>query len=173
MRTIGTTRIDLKSEVDAERFRLDLYYELAGAELYVPPLRQRGDDVLLLFDYHVRAMSARLKQEPPKLSASDVTALLQHSWTGNTRELKNIAERFAVGISPLDAMLRAPGGAAPAQNSLRLSHRVSAFERNLLLAALKEAKGSMDDAARILKTPARTLRHKLRQHKIDRKTFLT
>jgi DNA-binding NtrC family response regulator len=75
--------------------------------------------------------------------------------------------------TPAHPYAGAPGSAAPAQNSLPLTHRVSAFERNLLLAALKEAKGSMDDAARILKTLARTLRHKLRQHKIDRKTFLT
>ncbi len=168
VRIVAATKHDLRSEAAKERFRADLYYRLAGIELQIAPLRDRGEDILLLFDYFARAMASRLKREPPVLSSEDIEALMQHNWPGNVRELKTVAERFALNVtgSTLRDMLdfTSPAGTA-------LPERIAAFEKTLITAALKQSGGSVEGAAELLRIPRRTLTEKMSKYAIDRKSL--
>jgi two-component system C4-dicarboxylate transport response regulator DctD len=168
VRIVAATKSDLRPEQAKERFRPDLYYRLAGMELQIAPLRDRGSDVLLLFDYFVRAMASRLEREPPALAPGDIEMLMQHDWPGNVRELKTVAERFALNItgSPLPGMagFMAPAGAA-------LPDRLAAFEKTLIALALKQSEGAVEEAAKRLGIPRRTLNEKMSRYGIGRKNL--
>jgi two-component system C4-dicarboxylate transport response regulator DctD len=168
VRIVAASKSDLRPEQAKERFRPDLYYRLAGMELQIAPLRDRGGDILLLFDYFVRAMASRLEREPPALAPGDIEMLMQHDWPGNVRELKTVAERFALNItgSPLSGMagFMAPAGAA-------LPDRVAAFEKTLIAVALKQSEGSVEEAAKRLGIPRRTLNEKMSRYGIGRKNL--
>jgi two-component system, NtrC family, C4-dicarboxylate transport response regulator DctD len=167
VRIVAATKADLRPEHAKERFRSDLYYRLAGIELQLAPLRDRGSDILLLFDYFARAMASRLQREPPALAPEDMERLMQHDWPGNVRELKTVAERFALNITGLPLH----GLAVTASSAAALPERVAAFEKMLITAALKQAEGSVEDAAKLLGIPRRTLNEKMSRYEIDRKSL--
>ncbi|ODC04686.1 Fis family transcriptional regulator [Terasakiispira papahanaumokuakeensis] len=96
VRIIAATHRDLERQVDEGRFRLDLYYRLNVVALEIPPLRERGDDVILLAEYLLDQISQRLNVPAPKLGRSAREALLQYTWPGNVRELENIIERAII-----------------------------------------------------------------------------
>src|SRR5690606_34572854 len=98
IRIIAATKEDLRLAADDGRFRADLYYRLNVASLRIPPLRERGEDILLLFQ-HCSELAAQRHGIPSRSLASAQRAqLLGHSWPGNVRELQNVAERFALGL---------------------------------------------------------------------------
>ena len=96
VRLIASTNRDLKQEVAAGRFRRDLYYRIGAVSIHVPPLRERGDDVLLLLEHFNRQIAARTGEEPLEFSHDALDALLAYRWPGNVRELKNLVERLHV-----------------------------------------------------------------------------
>lgn len=98
IRIIAATKEDLRQAADQGRFRADLYYRLNVASLRIPPLRERGEDILLLFRHFAEAASARHGGQPRPLDAGQRATLLAHNWPGNVRELQNAAERFALGL---------------------------------------------------------------------------
>lgn len=159
LRIIAAAKVDLRAASDAGRFRSDLFYRLAGAELTLPPLRARENDALLLF----QAFAARAAQAQglplPSLTLDDADSLLGHSWPGNVREVKALAERFAYGLvepgGGLGRMLA--GGNLQDQHSGGLIERLEAHERRLIRAALAETGGTVAAAAARLQVPRRTL----------------
>lgn len=96
VRIIAATHRNLERQVDEGRFRLDLYYRLNVVALEIPPLRERGNDVILLAEHLLNQISQRLNMAPPKLGRSAREALLQYTWPGNVRELENIIERAII-----------------------------------------------------------------------------
>ena len=92
VRIIAATNKDLQLEVDAKRFRKDLYFRLKAVTLYIPPLRERKDDIHPLIDYFVSNYSEQNSLEPPKVSKEAYEFLIQYPWPGNARELKNVIE---------------------------------------------------------------------------------
>ncbi|MDH4548667.1 sigma-54 dependent transcriptional regulator [Pseudomonas sp. BN607] len=165
IRIIAATKEDLRQSADQGRFRADLYYRLNVAPLRIPPLRERGDDILVLFQHFADAASQRHGLAPHTLQPAQRALLLRHGWPGNVRELQNAAERFALGLElALDG--QAPPAAAPTQPmpSGNLSEQVEQFERSLIAAELAQPHSSMRSLAEALGIPRKTLHDKLRKH---------
>lgn len=165
VRIVAATKSDLRPEAAGERFRSDLYFRLAGIELYIPPLRERGGDILLLFDHFARVIATKLGRDVPALSRDGVTMLMQHGWSGNVRELKTVAERFALNVTgfSLEDIFAptSPQGAS-------LPDRVALFEQSLIVDALRRSGSSVEAAAELLRIPRRTMSEKMSRYGIDR-----
>ncbi len=166
VRIIAATHRDLSEEVRAGRFREDLFYRLDVVHLRVPPLRERPEDVPVL----ARHFLARFAERYGVASVHGEHALLHRlagqSWPGNVRELENAIERL-VALSPaegLDLALLPGGAAAEEHGELALKERVQAYERGLVIEALREARGNRSEAARRLGVSRVTLHDKLRRY---------
>ena len=98
VRVLAASNRDLKTESEAGRFRLDLYYRLSIIQIDIPPLRERGDDVLLLSQHYIDTIGARLKrgQKVTRLSAEATVVFRKYRWPGNVRELRNVIERALI-----------------------------------------------------------------------------
>ena len=164
IRVIAATKEDLRQAADQGRFRADLYYRLNVASLRIPPLRERGEDVLMLFQYYADAAADRHGVLANELQAAQRALLLRHSWPGNVRELQNAAERFALGLDlaldntepgPVDISHAVAGG---------LSEQVEHFERALIAAEMGRSHNSVRSLAEALGIPRKTLHDKLRKH---------
>src|SRR5439155_15483708 len=94
-RVLAATNQNLAELVRARRFREDLYFRLNVVTLELPPLRERGEDILLLAEHFLKHFSVRARRRAPKLTAAARKRLLVHAWPGNVRELRNLVERLA------------------------------------------------------------------------------
>ncbi|WP_043200329.1 sigma-54-dependent transcriptional regulator [Pseudomonas putida] len=168
IRIIAATKEDLRQSADQGRFRADLYYRLNVAPLRIPPLRERGDDILVLFQHFADAASQRHGLAPHTLQPAQRAVLLRHPWPGNVRELQNAAERFALGLElALDGQAPPPTAAAVPVLSGNLSEQVEHFERSLIAAELAQPHSSMRSLAEALGIPRKTLHDKLRKHSLS------
>lgn len=164
IRIIAASKEDLRSSADQGRFRADLYYRLNVTPLRIPPLRERGDDVLSLFQHFADAASARHGVPVRELPAPARAQLLRHGWPGNVRELQNAAQRFALGLElGLQDPLASPAAQQAAANG-GLSQQVDAYERALIAAELARPHNSLRSLAEALGLPRKTLHDKLRKH---------
>lgn len=164
VRIIAATKYDLEEQVRLGRFRPDLYYRLAGAEIPLPPLKAREGDILLLFEHFARRAASIAGQQHRSLSSCDVEALLTHSWPGNVRELKSVAERHALGLKAMGRTVPEILGKAaqsPTVVGSALADRVAAYERRLIETALKDHGGSISSVIEVLGIPRRTLNEKM------------
>nr|WP_132713726.1 sigma-54 dependent transcriptional regulator [Pseudomonas aeruginosa] len=161
IRIIAATKEDLRQAADQGRFRADLYYRLNVASLRIPPLRERGEDIPLLFRHFAEAGAMRHGLTPRELDAGQSARLLAYDWPGNVRELQNAAERFALGLG-----LSLDDGVLPdaADEPHNLSAKVEAFERSLIAAELERPHNSLRSVAEALGIPRKTLHDKLRKH---------
>ncbi|EPJ88556.1 MULTISPECIES: sigma-54 dependent transcriptional regulator [Pseudomonas] len=169
IRVIAATKEDLRQAADQGRFRADLYYRLNVAPLRIPPLRERGEDALMLFQHFADEASARHGLPPHQLQPAQRALLLRHSWPGNVRELQNAAERFALGLE-LALDNAAPDGSpgAPVEVvSGGLSEQVENFEKTLIAAELARPHSSVRSLAEALGIPRKTLHDKLRKHGLN------
>ncbi|BBN52208.1 Fis family transcriptional regulator [Pseudomonas chlororaphis subsp. aurantiaca] len=167
IRIIAATKEDLRQAADQGRFRADLYYRLNVAPLRIPPLRERGEDALLLFQHFADEASARHGLPPHELQPGQRALLLRHNWPGNVRELQNAAERFALGLElALDNSAAEGGSSQPAPTLVEggLSEQVENFEKSLIAAELARSHNSLRSLAEALGIPRKTLHDKLRKH---------
>ncbi|WP_439860607.1 sigma-54-dependent transcriptional regulator [Pseudomonas sp. MBLB4136] len=165
IRVIAATKEDLRQAADQGRFRADLYYRLNVAPLRIPPLRERGDDILLLFQHFADAAGSRHGLPLRELQSAQCAQLLRHPWPGNVRELQNVAERFALGLDlDLGLQLESQARSDDATPSGSLSEQVEAFERALIAAELSRPHNSLRSLAEALGVPRKTLHDKLRKH---------
>jgi two-component system C4-dicarboxylate transport response regulator DctD len=164
LRIIAATKPDLLEEARAGRFREDLAYRLNVAELRLAPLRERREDIPLLFEHFARAGAEKLGRTAPPLSGSQLAQLLSHDWPGNVRELANAAERHALGLGSQNIEV------APAGQSL--GEQMEAFEAQCLRAALRQSKGEIKGVMEALQLPRRTLNEKMQRHGLVREDFL-
>jgi DNA-binding NtrC family response regulator len=167
VRVIAATYRDLAEEVRAGRFREDLLYRLDVVKLRIPPLRERPEDVPVLARHFLDRFAQRFGVEPLRVPDALFDRLAVHGWPGNVRELENAIEGL-VALSPPDGLDLAllPGGGAPASEGppLPLKERVQAYERGLVVEALRAARGSRTEAARRLGISRVTLHDKLRRY---------
>ena len=163
IRVIAATKEDLRVAADQGRFRADLYYRLNVAPLRIPSLRERSEDILLLFQHFAEAAAQRHGLPVRELQPEQRATLLQHTWPGNVRELQNTAERFALGLG---LGLERPGSepSASLAGGGSLGEQVEAFERALIAAELNRPHGSLRSVAEALGLPRKTLHDKLRKH---------
>ncbi|MBE7197796.1 MAG: sigma-54-dependent Fis family transcriptional regulator [Parafilimonas terrae] len=166
LRTLCASKVDLREHAAAGQFRTDLYYRLGVAELHIPPLRERREDIPLLFVHFAsRAAEAHGRVMRP-LSGRLIQDLTGRPWPGNVRELRNAAERYAFGLDrPHDAPEAAEDAIRP------LAARVEAYERNLIRQALTQAEGNIAEAMRLLDLPRRTLNEKMQRYGLNRGDF--
>ncbi|MFF7707463.1 sigma 54-interacting transcriptional regulator [Pseudomonas sp. NPDC007930] len=164
IRVIAATKEDLRQAADQGRFRADLYYRLNVASLRIPPLRERGEDILLLFQHYAGSAAERHGLPYRELAPAPRAQLMRHAWPGNVRELQNAAERYALGLDlALDSDApQAPALEASASNSL--AEQVERFERSLILEEMAKPHTSLRSLAEALGMPRKTLHDKLRKH---------
>jgi two-component system C4-dicarboxylate transport response regulator DctD len=169
IRVIAATKEDLRQAADQGRFRADLYYRLNVAPLRIPPLRERGEDALVLFQHYADEASARHGLPPHELQPAQRALLLRHTWPGNVRELQNAAERFALGLElALDNSGAEGTGNTPVEViNGGLSEQVENFEKSLIAAELARSHSSVRSLAEALGVPRKTLHDKLRKHGLN------
>jgi two-component system, NtrC family, C4-dicarboxylate transport response regulator DctD len=156
VRVIAATRASLEEEVRAGRFREDLFYRLAVLRVRVPPLRERREDVPVLFAQFVREALDRTRRKRFDLSATDRRRLLEYDWPGNARELRSYAYSAVLGL---------PRGAAPSTKPPdTLAAQVAAYERTLIVEAVRLTGGKASEACRILGISRQTFYEKLAKH---------
>ncbi|WP_434709696.1 sigma-54-dependent Fis family transcriptional regulator [Pseudomonas sp. R1-1] len=163
LRIVAATKPDLLDEARAGRFREDLAYRLIVAELRLPPLRERREDIPLLFDTFARQAAERLGRTFAPLSGAQLSHLLSHDWPGNVRELANVAERQVLGLDEPVPVIE-PGQSLAAQQE--------AFEAQCLRAALTRHKGDVKAVLEELQLPRRTFNEKMQRHGLSREMFL-
>jgi two-component system C4-dicarboxylate transport response regulator DctD len=163
LRIIAATKPDLLEEARAGRFREDLAYRLNVAELRLPPLRERREDIPLLFSHFARTAAERLGRPVPELSGQQLAQLLGSDWPGNVRELANAAERQILGLGTPAADLPQAGQSLAAQQE--------AFEAHCLRSALSRHKGDIKAVLNELQLPRRTLNEKMQRHGLLREMF--
>ena len=175
VRVVAATNRDLDALVAAGKFRSDLLYRLRVFQINLPPLRARGDDVLLLAERFMAQFAARYAKQAPTLDDAAVRALRQHSWPGNVRELRNVIERAVLlgnaphlGVADLGLVpgLAVPAGVLPMDSSAAPAGGVSleSLERQHLAAALQQAGWNVTKAARALQISRDTLRYRIEKH---------
>ena len=181
VRLVAATNRMLMPEVRERKFREDLFYRLQLVFIHVPPLRDRGDDVFLLFEHYLARIGRRYGRKPPQLSGEVRDAFRGYAWPGNVRELAHLAERLFVlfdaavvtaahlptrMFAPAEMARPAPRGvpmlAEPAPAGT-LEESVGAFERQLILAVLAREGGHLQRAAAALGVTRHALRHRMRK----------
>ncbi|WP_336491194.1 sigma-54-dependent transcriptional regulator [Methylobacterium nigriterrae] len=158
MRVVAATKVDLGQAAAQGTFRDDLFHRLNVITIPIPPLRDRREDVMLLFQHFLGRAAARFGRDPPPVTAAIRDHLLRHAWPGNVRELDHFAERCALGFGP-----EARPGPEPAPGQT-LAEQVDRFERGLIRDELIMAGGDVRLAAEALGTPRKTLYDKLARH---------
>jgi len=164
LRVIAATKPDLLEEARAGRFREDLAYRLTVAQLRLAPLRERREDIPLLYDAFSHSAGERLGRSAQPLSGPQLSRLLSHDWPGNVRELANVAERDVLGLS--EPQLDDP------ETGQSLVAQQEAFEAQCLRAALTRHKGDIKAVLNELQLPRRTLNEKMQRHGLMREAFL-
>ncbi|TPE53370.1 sigma-54-dependent Fis family transcriptional regulator [Maribrevibacterium harenarium] len=173
IRVIAASKADLR---DDENFRQDLFYRLNVSQLYIPPLRERTEDVPLLFMHYVNQAATERDKESRQLSVQDEKVLRSHQWPGNVRELKNIAIRFALDsrASLADLVSGQPAISYADEvehRPLPLAIQVAAFEAEVLKRALHRHQGNIKAVMDELDLPRRTLNQKMTRYGLNRSDF--
>jgi two-component system response regulator PilR (NtrC family) len=181
VRFIAATNLDLFQEIEARRFREDLYYRLSVIPIYVPPLRERREDIGLLIRYFLDRYNHELGGRVQRISERAMELLTRHRWPGNVRELRNIVERLVLmhpgpEVQPEDLpeqfRLPPPSPAAPVLEEdviIRAARVVplAEVEKAAIRDALEKVKGNKTRAAELLGISRQTLRTKVKEYAIE------
>jgi nitrogen regulation protein NR(I) len=192
VRLIAATSRDLTKELGAGRFREDLYYRLNVVPIFLPPLRERREDIPLLVEHFRQKYNARLKKGVARIEDDALDALVRYPWPGNIRELENVLERtllFAetaiIRLQDLPASLRSQAQASPpppeavgvgphgtppqglpaAPGPLKeiVKEQVQALERDLIVRGLEVTGGNVTRTAKLLKISRKSLQMKMKE----------
>lgn len=170
VRIIATTNRDIVDEVNKGKFRQDLFFRLNVIPQYIPPLRERREDIALLVDYFLDKYRKEGQCKVKSVTKEAVKALCGYRWPGNVRELKNMIHR-AVLMADVDEIDSEHffNGYKMAETQKddakpQVGQSIEDVERDLILHTLKYTSGNKEDAARILKVTTRTLRNKLHRY---------
>lgn len=165
VRIVATSRQDLQRASQSGAFREDLFYAINIVRLRIPPLRERRNDIPLLYAHFVDEACTQLRRPPRTLSDSDRRYLLEHDWPGNVRELRSFAFQSVLGLGQ---------GEVPATGNepvATLPERVGQFEAMAIRSALEECNGSVPEVLKRLGLPRKTFYDKLRRHSIAIEDF--
>ncbi|MFC1883583.1 sigma-54 interaction domain-containing protein [Thermodesulfobacteriota bacterium] len=177
IRLIAATNQDLSNKVETGEFREDLFYRLNVYPIYLPALREREADILLLAEFFLDKYSRAYKKDIKRISTPTIEALTQYHWPGNVRELENCMERAVLlcddhvihsyHLPPTLQTAKDTG----TQQSHSFTEAVEQFERELLIDALKSSRGNMRSAARELRTTERVFGYKVKKYNIEPKRY--
>ena len=174
VRIIAATNRDLTQMVAENKFREDLYYRLAVFPIALPPLRERAEDIPLFLDLFADDLAPTLGKRDIRFSPDAVRVLAAYRWPGNIRELQNCVERSLISargpvISATDLppyIAEKPGNGTAQDFPIQLDDAAAAFERGLIVEALKRADGVQVRAAELLGINERSLWHRLKKYDI-------
>ena len=177
VRLLTATNRDLEQAIAEASFREDLYYRLNVFSLFVPPLRERKDDILLLADHFSEKYAAEHHKPIRRISTPAIDMLASYHWPGNVRELENAIERAVLvcdgqvmhGYHLPPSLQTAEASGTVARTSLTDS--VNSYEKDLIVDALKTARGNRARAAKLLSTTERIMGYKVKKYAIDWKRF--
>ena len=177
IRLIAASNKNLADAVEDGTFREDLFYRLNVYPIYLPPLREREADLLLLADYFLVKYSREYNKDIKRISTPAIDALMHYHWPGNVRELENCMERAVLLCDDqvvhgyhLPPTLQTAEDTGTIQ-SRSLKDAVEKFEKELLIDALKSTRGNMRKAAGLLETTERIFGYKVRSYAIDAKQY--
>ena len=171
MRIVAATKIDLREAVSEGTFREDLYYHLDVSPLHLPPLKERREDIPLLFAHFVQLASQSYDRSVPPLEQERMQALLAYGWPGNVRELRNTAERYVLDPQAdiLEETQESDGDNAGRGASL--AEQVKNFEKSLIAEQLRLNQGNVKATIEALGLPRKTFYDKMAKYGLDRKDF--
>lgn len=169
LRVVAAAKVDLGDPQRRGDFRDDLYYRLNVVTISIPPLRERRDDIPLLFGHFAERAATRFKREVPAISSAVHRHLRDHDWPGNVRELSHFAERFILGVEQLPAKL--PLLETETAETLPLPERMDRYEANIIREALDSNGGDVRRTIAELGIPRKTFYDKLQRHGIVRSRF--
>lgn len=155
----GSTR-DIQSAVDGGTFNAELFYRLDLMRVRIPALRERPEDIPVLFQHYVAQACEQANLTPPPITTELTARLMAQEWPGNARGLMNVAMRFALGLNEADS-----------QGGTGLAAQMAQVERSLLVAALQRHGGRATDVARDLQLPRKTFYDKLNKHGLRAEDF--
>jgi len=177
VRIIAATSKDLERSIEERTFREDLFYRLNVFPIFMPPLRVRKTDILLLADHFVEKFNQKHKKDVRRISTPAIDMLIQYHWPGNVRELENCIERAVLFCTdrvihsyhlPPTLQTGERSGTVP---SLSFEDSIKNFERELIIDALKNSRGNMAKAARLLKTTERVISYSVKKFQINPKAY--
>ncbi len=160
LRVVSAAKGDMKAMVAQGVFRQDLYYRLNVVTIALPPLRDRREDIVPLFEHFTLLAAVRYKRPLVILPESQRQALIQRSWPGNVRELRNAADRLVLGVPEGEAQNGVPGEVLP------LKERMEHYERAIISDTLVRTKGSVSEAADLLRVGKATLYEKIKRYEL-------
>ena len=178
VRIVAATNRNLEQDILAERFRADLFYRLNVFPVYLPPLRERGSDIILLADHFILKYSKEMGKQVKKISTAAIEVFLSHKWPGNVRELENCIERAVllsnsdtIEIAHLPPSLHVTETKQEKKERGKLSSVVEAQERALIIDTLEATGGNQTKTAKMLGTTKRIVQYKITKLGIDPKFF--
>jgi Nif-specific regulatory protein len=177
VRLIAATHKDLEDAIQDGAFRADLHYRLNVFTIFVPPLRERKTDIMLLAEHFLEKYSSEHGKQIKRISTPAIDMFMSYHWPGNVRELENTIERSVLVCDGnvihghhLPPTLQTAEATGTVTN-LPLSEAVGNYEKDLILDALKTTRGNRAKAAALLQSTERIVRYKVRQYGIDCKRF--
>jgi two-component system nitrogen regulation response regulator NtrX len=189
VRVIAATNKNLEEEIEKGGFREDLYFRLAVIPIFVPPLRERPDDIPLLVRHYIDVFTRESNSRPRRLTPAAMEALQRYRWKGNIRELRNTVERMlimspneTIDLADLPGSVRNPGvgsslasgarsvAAPDASGAGTLREFKDSAERTFLVAKLRENGWNISKTAEVIDTPRSNLYKKLEQYQISQET---
>jgi len=177
VRIVTATNKNLERAVDDEQFRGDLYYRLNVFPIYMPPLRERRTDVLLLADHFLEKYARENGKDIRRFSTPAIDMLMDYHWPGNVRELENCIERAvllceegAIHSYHLPPTIQT-GEESDTLPSLSLEDAITSLEREMIIDALKNTKGNVTNAAEVLRTTVRIFSYKAGKYNVDYRDY--
>ncbi|HEY7284791.1 MAG TPA: sigma 54-interacting transcriptional regulator [Vicinamibacterales bacterium] len=177
VRLIAATNKDLERAIAAGSFREDLYYRVNVFTIFVPPLRERKADLLLLVDHFLEKFAREHRRRIKRISTPAIDMLTSYHWPGNVRELENMLERAVLTCDGevvhghhLPPSLQT-AEASGTVTRVALKDAVASYEKDLIQDALKTTRGNCAKAARLLDTTERIINYKVRQYGVDARRF--
>ncbi len=177
VRIIAATNRDLKTEIAEKRFRQDLFYRLNVVSLTLPPLKELGQDIILIGERFIDLLNIQFNKKVKGFSPAARNALLAHHWPGNVRELSNCIERAMIFINSdvidsRDLILSTPASDIAAVDQRKWivpssGIKLEEVERSLILSALEQAENNKSKAARLLGLSRHTLRYRMEKHHLE------
>jgi two-component system NtrC family response regulator len=172
-RTVCATNVDIARAIKEGKFREDLYYRISVISINLPPLRERGDDILLLANYFLRVFNEEYHKKVRRLSAASVNFLKSYEWPGNVRELRNRLQRAiimsdATTLEPTDLGCNTdvPELTEETQPFLTLREARDKVERDLIASVVDRQNGSIVKAAEVLGVSRPTLYDLMKKHNL-------
>ncbi|KZX70624.1 C4-dicarboxylate ABC transporter [Vibrio sp. HI00D65] len=167
---VAASKADLAGLSESGEFRADLFYRLNIASLNLPALRQRKEDIQVLFRHFVIQASHKYKTRPSTIYPEQIQQLCRHEWPGNVRELRNVADRFILGIVGDGFDLQSPICESTGED-FAFEKQMEQYERNVLTEALIESAGNINEVSSKLNLPRKTLYRKMKKHQLDKESF--